>query len=92
VLRRAAALLAGLGVQMDFGLLGPLTVRNGDVVLPVRRGKQRAVLAALLLDANRAVPVSELAETLWGTAPPPSAQVTVQNCVKRLRVIAELEL
>jgi DNA-binding SARP family transcriptional activator/Tfp pilus assembly protein PilF len=85
MVRRAAALLAGLGVLMDFGLLGPLTVRSGDVVLPVRRGKQRAVLAALLLDANRTVPVNELAETLWGTAPPPSAQVTVQNYVKRLR-------
>jgi DNA-binding SARP family transcriptional activator len=31
------------------------------------------------------VPVNELAETLWGSAPPPSAQVTVQNYVKRLR-------
>ncbi len=70
---------------MEFGLLGPLVVRRGDTVVPVRPGKQRAVLAALLLNANRFVPVEELAETLWGTAPPPSARVTVQNYVARLR-------
>jgi DNA-binding SARP family transcriptional activator/tetratricopeptide (TPR) repeat protein len=70
---------------MQFGLLGPLVVRRGETVVPVQAGKQRAVLAALLLNANRIVPVDVLAETLWGTAAPPSARVTVQNNVARLR-------
>ena len=70
---------------MQFGLLGPLVVRRGETVVSVQAGKQRAVLAALLLNANRVVPVDELAETLWGTAAPPSARVTVQNNVARLR-------
>jgi DNA-binding SARP family transcriptional activator/Tfp pilus assembly protein PilF len=70
---------------MEFCLLGPLLVRRDDTTVPVGAGKQRAVLAALLLNANRVVPVEELAETLWGTAPPPSARVTVQNYVVRLR-------
>ena len=70
---------------MEFCLLGPLLVRRAEVVVPVARGKQRAVLAALLLDAGRVVSVDELAEILWGTRPPPSARVTVQNYVKRLR-------
>jgi DNA-binding SARP family transcriptional activator/tetratricopeptide (TPR) repeat protein len=70
---------------MEFCLLGPLIVRRAEVVLPVARGKQRAVLAALLLDAGRAVSVDDLTEVLWGTRPPPSARVTVQNHVKRLR-------
>jgi DNA-binding SARP family transcriptional activator/tetratricopeptide (TPR) repeat protein len=70
---------------MEFCLLGPLAVRRGELVVAVRPGKQRAVLAALLLNANRVVPVGELAETLWGAAPPPSARVTVQNYVVRLR-------
>ena len=34
---------------------------------------------------GRVVSVDELAETLWGSGPPPSARVTVQNYVKRLR-------
>ncbi len=70
---------------MEFCLLGPLIVRWGDVVVPVARGKQRAVLAALLLAAGRAVSVDDLTEVLWGTRPPSSARVTVQNHVKRLR-------
>jgi DNA-binding SARP family transcriptional activator/Flp pilus assembly protein TadD len=71
--------------KLEFCLLGPLVVRCGEVVLPVPRGKQRAVLAVLLLNAGRVVSVGEIAETLWGPAPPPSASATVRNYVKRLR-------
>jgi DNA-binding SARP family transcriptional activator len=37
-------------------------VRIGGVVVPVQKGKQRALLAALLLNAGRAVSLDELAE------------------------------
>ena len=74
-----------MAVGTEFCLLGPLVVRCGGVVVRVQPGKQRVVLAALLLDAGRVVPVDEIAEALWGTAPPPSARVTVRNYVKRLR-------
>jgi DNA-binding SARP family transcriptional activator/tetratricopeptide (TPR) repeat protein len=70
---------------MDFCLLGPLEVRSDGATVPVPSTKQRAVLAALLLGANRVVTLDELAEVLWGDRPPPSARVTVQNYVKRLR-------
>ena len=69
----------------EFCLLGPLLVRRGGVTVPVAPGKQRAVLAALLLSANRVVSLDELTEVLWGAAPPPSARVSVQNHVMRLR-------
>ena len=36
------------------------------MVVPVPPGKQRAVLAALLLNAGRVVPLDELAEALVG--------------------------
>jgi DNA-binding SARP family transcriptional activator len=71
--------------QMEFGLLGPLLVRCDGMILPVHRGNERTVLAALLVEANRIVSVDELAETLWGDRPPRSARVTTQNYVKRLR-------
>jgi hypothetical protein len=70
---------------MEFGLLGPLVVRCGETVLPVPRGKQRALLAVLLLNRNRVVPVDEVAEIFWGAGPPPSAPVTIRNYVSRLR-------
>jgi DNA-binding SARP family transcriptional activator/Tfp pilus assembly protein PilF len=69
----------------EFCLLGPLVVRSGGMEVTVPPGKQRVLLAALLLNAGRVVPVAELSEALWGTAPPASARVTVQNYVKRLR-------
>lgn len=45
---------------MEFGLLGPLVVRNGEMDVPVPRGHQRALLAILLLNANRLVPVEAI--------------------------------
>jgi DNA-binding SARP family transcriptional activator/Tfp pilus assembly protein PilF len=60
-------------------------VRADGAVVPVPQGRQRVVLAALLLNANQVVSLDELAETLWGTTPPSSARVTVQNHVMRLR-------
>jgi DNA-binding SARP family transcriptional activator len=72
-------------MNTDFGLLGPQAVRRGGVKIPVPPGKQRVVLAALLLNANRPVPLDELAEALWGTSPPVSARATMQNYVMRLR-------
>src|SRR5579863_2159829 len=71
--------------QMDFGLLGPLTVRAGAREIRVPPGMQRTVLAVLLLKANQVVPIDELAHVLWGTSPPPTAEVTLRNYVKRLR-------
>src|SRR5580693_8512597 len=70
---------------MRFGLLGPLLVCCGGTVIPVQRGNQRALLATLLLAANRTVSAEEIAEALWGASPPPSAPVTIRNYVKRLR-------
>jgi DNA-binding SARP family transcriptional activator/Flp pilus assembly protein TadD len=71
--------------KVEFGLLGPIVVDCGGVTVPVPRGRQRAVLAVLLLNAGRVVSVGEIAETLWGCAPPPSAAASVRNYVKRLR-------
>lgn len=70
---------------MEFGLLGPLVVRCGGVDALVPRGKQRVLLSVLLLNAGRVVPVLALAEALWGPEPPPSAEASVRNYVKRLR-------
>jgi DNA-binding SARP family transcriptional activator len=70
---------------VEFGLLGPLVVRSGGVAVPVTAGKQRVLLAALLLHANEVVGTDVLAEAVWGGRPPGTARVTLQNYVKRLR-------
>ena len=70
---------------MEFGLLGPLVVRADGSPVVVSAGKQRVLLAALLLRAGQVVPAAELAGFVWEGSPPGTARVTLQNYVKRLR-------
>jgi DNA-binding SARP family transcriptional activator/Tfp pilus assembly protein PilF len=70
---------------MWFSVLGPLTVRANDFVVVVSPGKQRVILAALLVRTGQVVSFDELAEAVWGDAPPESSRATVKNYVKRLR-------
>ena len=71
---------------MEFGLLGPLVVRSGETEVPVRRGHQRALLAILLLEANRRVPAEAITEALWGPAAPRSAAVAIRSYIRGLRL------
>ncbi len=71
--------------EVEFALLGPLSVCRDGAPVQVPHGKQRILLAALLLNANRVVSADELTDTLWESAPPVSARATLQNYVKRLR-------
>jgi DNA-binding SARP family transcriptional activator/Tfp pilus assembly protein PilF len=70
---------------VEFGLLGPLVVRAGGSRVTVSAGKQRVLLAALLLRAGQVVPAAELTRFVWEDRPPGTARVTLQNYVKRLR-------
>jgi DNA-binding SARP family transcriptional activator len=56
---------------MDFRILGPLEVRD-DADRPLELGgrKQRALLAVLLLHANRVLTTDSLIAALWGDSPP----------------------
>src|SRR5580692_11920143 len=75
----------GQVMDAEFCLLGPLQVRCGGELVRIPSGKQRAVLAALLLQPNRVVTADELVDVMWGTTPPPTARAALHNCVKRLR-------
>jgi DNA-binding SARP family transcriptional activator len=70
---------------MEFRILGPLQVSAGDGALKVGGPKQRAVLAHLILRANRPVSVDLLIDGLWGEEPPETAKNTLQTHVYRLR-------
>jgi DNA-binding SARP family transcriptional activator len=83
--RRARPALVALAVAMEFRLLGPLEARDGSARVTLRGRKQRALLARLLLDANRTVSVDRLVEDLWGEEAPESAVKMVQIHVSQLR-------
>ena len=70
---------------VEFRILGPLEVLDGEKRLPLGGAKRRAVLALLLLDANRVVSLGRLVDGVWDDEPPAGAQASLQNHVLRLR-------
>lgn len=70
---------------MRFALLGPLTVHDGEAARPISSPKGRALLGALLLQPNHAVPLDTLEAVLWGEHPPATASASLHNHVARLR-------
>src|SRR6266498_2118526 len=70
---------------MEFRLLGPLEVLHEHVPVRIAAGKQRALLAILLLSANRTISREQLVDSLWGEDVPESAQKMVQIQVSQLR-------
>src|SRR4029078_1972898 len=70
---------------MEFRILGPLEVRDGDRVLKLGGAKQRALLALLLFHANRVVSRDRLIDELWGGSPPDTASTALQVHVSQLR-------
>ncbi|MGX7673860.1 AfsR/SARP family transcriptional regulator [Plantactinospora sp. DSM 117369] len=70
---------------MDFRILGPLEIWDGDRLLPVSAVKQRAVLAILLLHVDHVVSVDHLIGELWSERPPAKPRATLHAHVHRLR-------
>jgi DNA-binding SARP family transcriptional activator/class 3 adenylate cyclase len=72
---------------MDFRILGPLEVHDAGRELQLRGGKQRALLALLVVNANRTVALDRIVDDLWGEDVPDSAHKMVQIYVSRLRKV-----
>jgi DNA-binding SARP family transcriptional activator len=71
--------------QVEFRILGPLEVRDGDRLVPLGGARQRGVLALLLTHANEVVSRDWLIDELWGERPPESAVNVLQTYVSHLR-------
>ncbi|TCO60718.1 AfsR/SARP family transcriptional regulator [Actinocrispum wychmicini] len=70
---------------MEFQLLGPVEARGERGPVPLGGALSRSILAALLLQPNRAVPTKQLVDAAWGENPPAGARTLVQNRVSMLR-------
>ena len=70
---------------MEFRVLGPLEVLDGQRVITFEAAKQRALLGVLLLHANEVVSRERLIDELWGEWPPATAAKVVQAYVSQLR-------
>ncbi|MET9364512.1 BTAD domain-containing putative transcriptional regulator [Streptomyces sp. NPDC006632] len=71
----------------EFRLLGDVGISfDGSDVEP-GTPRQRCVLAVLLLEADRPVPVDTLVDRVWGTEPPPRAVAALYSYMSRLRAL-----
>jgi DNA-binding SARP family transcriptional activator len=70
---------------MEFRILGPLEVLRDGARVDLGGAKQHALLACLLLDANRVVSTERLIDALWEESPPEQARKALQVYVSQLR-------
>jgi YVTN family beta-propeller protein len=70
---------------MDYRILGPLELVDGTTPLPLTGGRQRLLLALLLIHRNEVVSAERLIDALWGETPPLSAPKALQNAVLQVR-------
>jgi DNA-binding SARP family transcriptional activator len=69
----------------EFRLLGPLEAVVDGTPVHLAAEKPRALLALLLLNRNRVVPMERLVDELWGEEPPARATKALQVYVSQLR-------
>jgi DNA-binding SARP family transcriptional activator/tetratricopeptide (TPR) repeat protein len=72
-----------------YRILGGLDVSTRGRRVDLSAPRDRVVLATLLLEPNRVVPVTRLVDAVWGTAAPTTARAQIQTCVSRLRRIVD---
>ena len=70
---------------VSFRILGSIEVAGDSGLLKLGGPRQRAVLAILLLRANRVVPVEQIASDLYGSEVPATAVGQVRDHVSQLR-------
>jgi DNA-binding SARP family transcriptional activator len=78
-------------VALEFGILGPIEVSSEGRPLRIGAGKQSALLAILLLNANEVVSADRLIDELWGEDSPETAAKALQVHVSQLRKVLEPE-
>ena len=79
----ASHALAAMGV--NYRILGSLEALRDGEPLELGGAKQRAVLALLLVNANRLVTTDALTEALWSDKPPGKPLTSIQGYVSHLR-------
>jgi DNA-binding SARP family transcriptional activator len=70
---------------VEFRILGPLEILDDGRALELGGAKQRAVLAVLVLHANRVVSRDQLIDAVWGERAPGTAAKALQVYVSQLR-------
>ncbi|MEU4566134.1 AfsR/SARP family transcriptional regulator [Micromonospora sp. NPDC023956] len=70
---------------MQYYFLGTVSVEENGAPVLVSGSRNRNLLAALLLDANKTVSVERLIDAVWHQQPPDTARQQIQNRLGRIR-------
>jgi predicted ATPase/DNA-binding SARP family transcriptional activator len=73
--------------RLEFRILGWLEVLREGALVEVGPRKLRALLALLVLNADRVVSADRLIEELWAGRPPSGAAKTLRSYISRLRAV-----
>jgi DNA-binding SARP family transcriptional activator/WD40 repeat protein/tRNA A-37 threonylcarbamoyl transferase component Bud32 len=70
---------------LRFSVLGPVGAAREGASVALGGPQQRRVLAVLVADAGRVVPIDRLVDAMWGGEPPDHARRTAMSYLSRLR-------
>src|SRR3954468_1200442 len=70
---------------MEFRVLGPIEAHHGESAVAIGGGRERMLLALLLVHAGEVVSRDRLIDELWEGAPPASASQSLDAYVSRVR-------
>ncbi len=87
-----AASVTKMQAMLQFRILGPVEVENDDGLVDLGGGRQRLLLAVLLLRANEIVATDSLLQALWGDQQPRRAIASLQNGISSLRKLLGVSL
>jgi DNA-binding SARP family transcriptional activator/tetratricopeptide (TPR) repeat protein len=77
--------------DLEFRVLGPVTVFKSGRPAPLARGKLTDLLAMLAVSPNQVVSAENLTETVWHDRPPQHPLGTLQSAITRLRQLIGAE-
>jgi DNA-binding SARP family transcriptional activator/tetratricopeptide (TPR) repeat protein len=75
--------------MVTYAILGPVELCDGERRVAVAGSRQVALLALLLINANRAVSSDRLIDAVWGELGPAGALKRMQTAILRLRHILD---
>lgn len=73
--------------QLTFQVFGGVEVHVGSGLIDAGHSRQRCVLAALVVDANRAVSIDRIIARVWADRAPSRSRETIYSYISRLRRI-----
>jgi DNA-binding SARP family transcriptional activator/tetratricopeptide (TPR) repeat protein len=79
-------------VAVQFQVLGPVDATRAGRRVPLGHARQRAVLATLLVEANRTVTADQLIDRVWGDSSPQRSRAVLYSYLSRLRTALEIPI